>query len=52
MVLETNLFPQTNLKDESAEYQAKREELRHAEIELMRQRERVAAMRRALPRAQ
>jgi predicted dithiol-disulfide oxidoreductase (DUF899 family) len=41
---------QTNLKGESEEYQAKREELRLAEIELMRQRERVAAMRRALPR--
>jgi predicted dithiol-disulfide oxidoreductase (DUF899 family) len=41
---------QTNLKAESEEYQAKREELRLAEIELMRQRERVAEMRRALPR--
>jgi predicted dithiol-disulfide oxidoreductase (DUF899 family) len=49
MVLETNLFLQTNLKGESEEYQAKRDELRLAEIELMRQRERVAAMRRALP---
>jgi len=50
MILQTNLFLQTNLKDESEEYQAKREELRLAEIELMRQREQVAAMRRALPR--
>jgi len=50
MVLQTNLFLQTNLKGESEEYQAKREELRLAEIELMRQRERVAAMRRAMPR--
>jgi predicted dithiol-disulfide oxidoreductase (DUF899 family) len=50
MVLQTNLFLQTNLKGESEEYQAKRDEVRLAEIELMRQRERVAAMRRALPR--
>ena len=49
MVLQTDLFPQTNLRGESEEYQEKREELRLAEIELMRQRERVAAMRRALP---
>jgi predicted dithiol-disulfide oxidoreductase (DUF899 family) len=49
MVLQTNLSLQTNLKDESEEYQVKREELRLAEIELMRQRERVASMRRALP---
>jgi predicted dithiol-disulfide oxidoreductase (DUF899 family) len=49
VVLQTNLFLQTNLKGESEEYQGKREELRLAEIELMRQRERVAEMRRALP---
>jgi predicted dithiol-disulfide oxidoreductase (DUF899 family) len=49
MVLQTDLFPQTNLRGESREYQAKREEVRLAEIELMRQQERVAAMRRALP---
>ncbi|HEX6648713.1 MAG TPA: DUF899 family protein [Pyrinomonadaceae bacterium] len=42
-------FRQTNLTNESPEYLAKREELRHAEIELMRQRERVAELRRALP---
>jgi predicted dithiol-disulfide oxidoreductase (DUF899 family) len=42
-------FRQTNLTDESAEYLAKREELRLAEIELMRQRERVAELRRHLP---
>lgn len=42
-------FRQTNLTNESAEYLAKRDELRLAEIELMKQRERVAAMRRALP---
>ncbi len=40
---------QTNLVNESPEYLAKREELRLAEIELMRQRERVAELRRALP---
>jgi predicted dithiol-disulfide oxidoreductase (DUF899 family) len=40
---------QTNLTNESPEYLAKREELRQAEIELMRQRERVAELRRALP---
>jgi len=42
-------YRQTNLTNESQEYLAKREELRHAEIELMRQRERVAELRRALP---
>src|SRR5215469_6438224 len=42
-------FRQTNLANESAEYLAKREELRLAEIELMRQRERVAELRRHLP---
>ena len=42
-------FRQTNLTNESAEYLSKREELRHAEIELMRQREAVAELRRALP---
>ncbi|GGP72678.1 hypothetical protein GCM10010214_54680 [Streptomyces abikoensis] len=41
---------QTRLPGESAEYLAAREELRLAEIELMRQRETVAARRRALPR--
>ena len=40
---------QTNLANESPEYLAKREEIRQAEIELMRQRERVAELRRALP---
>ena len=40
---------QTNLQNESAEYLAKRDELRLAEIELMRQRERVAQLRRQLP---
>src|ERR671935_1132251 len=42
-------FRQTNLTSESSEYLAKREELRLAEIELMRQRERVAELRRHLP---
>jgi len=40
---------QTNLSNESDEYLSKREELRLAEVELMRQRERVAELRRALP---
>jgi predicted dithiol-disulfide oxidoreductase (DUF899 family) len=43
-------FRQTNLTNESSEYLAKREELRLAEIELMRQRERAAELRRHLPR--
>jgi predicted dithiol-disulfide oxidoreductase (DUF899 family) len=38
-----------NHLDESAEYLAKREELQHAEIALMRQREQVASLRRGLP---
>jgi predicted dithiol-disulfide oxidoreductase (DUF899 family) len=42
-------YRQTNLTNESSEYLAKREELRRAEIELMRQRERVAELRRQLP---
>ena len=42
-------FRQTNLTNESADYLAKREELRLAEVELMRQRERVAELRRRLP---
>ena len=42
-------FRQTNLTNESSQYLAKREELRLAEIELMRQRERVAELRRNLP---
>lgn len=39
----------TNLTGESAEYVSAREELRQAEIELMRRRERVAGLRRRLP---
>src|SRR5437762_7544444 len=42
-------FRQTNLPNESWEYLAKREEVRLAEIELRKQRERVAELRRALP---
>jgi predicted dithiol-disulfide oxidoreductase (DUF899 family) len=42
-------YRQTNLPNESAEYLAKREELRVAEIELRDLRERVAALRRRLP---
>ena len=42
-------FRQTNLTNESPEYLNKREELRLAEIDLMRQRERVAELRRHLP---
>ncbi|MBO8194196.1 DUF899 family protein [Streptomyces oryzae] len=40
---------QTNLTGEPAEYVSAREELRAAEIELMRHRERVADLRRRLP---
>ena len=43
-------YRQTNLPNESAEYLARREELRLAEIELMQQRERVAELRRSLPK--
>lgn len=41
-------YRQTNLPNESPEYLAKREELRLAEIELMKQRERCAQLRRGL----
>lgn len=44
-----NTLRQTNLKNESESYLAKREELRLAEVESMRQRERVAELRRNLP---
>jgi len=51
MALDTiqGTLQQTRLSNESAEYLARREELRLAEIELMRQQERVAEMRRRLP---
>lgn len=42
-------YRQTNLKNESAEYLSKREELRLAEIDLRNQREKVATLRRQLP---
>jgi predicted dithiol-disulfide oxidoreductase (DUF899 family) len=43
-------YRQTNLPNESPEYLAKREELRLAEIELLNTRDRVAALRRGLPK--
>jgi predicted dithiol-disulfide oxidoreductase (DUF899 family) len=43
-------YRQTNLPNESPAYLAKREELRLAEIELLKQRERVAVLRRELPK--
>jgi predicted dithiol-disulfide oxidoreductase (DUF899 family) len=43
-------YRQTNLENESQEYLSKREELRLAELELMKNGERVAALRRALPK--
>jgi predicted dithiol-disulfide oxidoreductase (DUF899 family) len=52
MVHETiaGTYRQTNLPNESPEYLAKREEVRLAEIELLKQRERVAALRREMPK--
>jgi predicted dithiol-disulfide oxidoreductase (DUF899 family) len=51
MVHETidGIYRQTNLTNESPGYLDAGEELRKAEIDLMRQRERVAELRRALP---
>jgi predicted dithiol-disulfide oxidoreductase (DUF899 family) len=46
--IKEDIVDQTRLS-ESAEYTARRDELRLAEIELMRQRERVASLRRQLP---
>src|SRR6266550_187347 len=43
-------YRQTNLPNESPEYLSKREELRLAEIDLLNTRERVAALRRGLPK--
>src|ERR1700704_1525038 len=43
-------YRQTNLPNESPEYLAKREEVRLAEIDLRNARERVAVLRRALPK--
>lgn len=45
----TGALRQTRLPNESSEYLTKREELRLAEIESIRSRERVAELRRALP---
>lgn len=42
-------YRQTNLPNESAEYLAKREEIRLAEIEFLKLRERIAELRRQLP---
>ena len=52
MVHETidGTYRQTNLPNESPEYLLAREQLRLEEIELMRQRERVAELRRRLPK--
>jgi len=51
MALETiqGMLRETRLTNESAEYRARREELRLAEIDLMQRRERVAELRRRLP---
>jgi predicted dithiol-disulfide oxidoreductase (DUF899 family) len=43
------ILRQTNLPNESEEYLLKRDELRRAEIDLRRQRERVAELRRQVP---
>src|SRR5882762_4029259 len=43
-------YRQTNLPNEAPEYLAKREELRLAEIDLLNTREKVAALRRTLPK--
>jgi predicted dithiol-disulfide oxidoreductase (DUF899 family) len=48
-LLEEVAMRQTNLTGESAEYATAREELRQAEVELMRHRERVAGLRRRMP---
>jgi predicted dithiol-disulfide oxidoreductase (DUF899 family) len=50
MLREINgILRQTNLPNESEEYLSKRDELRRAEIDLRKQRERVAELRRQLP---
>ena len=51
MLREINgILRQTNLPNESEEYLLKRDELRRAEIDLRNQRERVAELRRQLPK--
>ncbi len=49
MTSNPDIFRQTNLANESSEYIAQRDQLRLAEIELMRHQEKVAEMRRQLP---
>jgi predicted dithiol-disulfide oxidoreductase (DUF899 family) len=49
LIQHTAVRRQTNLPNESAEYLTRRDELRLAEVALMRQRERVAELRRQLP---
>lgn len=49
VIQNTAVRRQTNLPNESAEYLSRRDELRLAELALMRQREKVAELRRALP---
>jgi len=49
MTSNPDVFRQTNLADESSEYIAQRDQLRLAEIELMRHQEKAAEMRRQLP---
>jgi predicted dithiol-disulfide oxidoreductase (DUF899 family) len=44
-----NMIRHTRLESESREYLERREELRRAELELIRQSEKVAALRRSLP---
>ena len=49
MTSNPDVFRQTNLANASSEYIAQRDQLRLAEIELMRHQEKVAEMRRQLP---
>jgi predicted dithiol-disulfide oxidoreductase (DUF899 family) len=49
MTSKPDVFRQTNLATESSEYIVRRDQLRLAEIELMRHQEKVAEMRRRLP---
>jgi predicted dithiol-disulfide oxidoreductase (DUF899 family) len=49
MTSDPDVFRQTNLVNESSEYMAQRDQLRLAEIELMRHLEKVAERRRQLP---
>jgi predicted dithiol-disulfide oxidoreductase (DUF899 family) len=49
MTTNPDVFRQTNLANESSEYMAQRDQLRLAEIELMRHQQKVAEMRRQMP---